>query len=115
MIKIVFNKIEKHFEMGVSDFPSHLFPAFSDLIQKDHGVIGGDIIKILITELPTELGKNPMGVYGNVLLRFPYFSSPVEELCGLSSDILLEKDLDHPADIMPLFERHAGSNTVNAF
>ena len=44
--------------MSISDFPSHLFFALSDLIQKGHGIIRGDIVKIPITELSTEFGKN---------------------------------------------------------
>ena len=58
--------------MSVSDFPGHLFPAFSDLIQKDHGVIGGDIVKISITKLPTRFVKNYfIGFYGAIAFELP--------------------------------------------
>jgi hypothetical protein len=67
------------------------------------------------TVLLQEIMDDPMGVYGNVLQQLPYFSSPAERLCERTSDRLLEKDLNPPADIVPLLERHAGSNTANAF
>jgi nicotinamidase-related amidase len=77
--------------------------------------IPAPIPKHQFTLLMQEIMDDPMGVYGNVLLRFPYFSSPAEELCGRALDSLLEKDLNHPADIMSLLEHYAGSNTAHAF
>ena len=65
--------------------------------------------------LMQEIIDDPMGVYGNVLLKLPYFSSPSERQFDQNADRLLEKDLDHSADVVPLLERHAGSNIANAF
>jgi len=84
--------------------------ALIDLIS-----IPAPILKDQFTLLMQEIMDDPMGIYGNVLLRFPYFSPPADGLCERTSDSLLEKDLSHPADIVPLLERHAGSNTANAF
>jgi hypothetical protein len=44
--------------MSISDLPGHSPFALSDLIQKEHGIICGDVVKIPIPELPTEPGKN---------------------------------------------------------
>ena len=73
------------------------------------------LLKHQFTELLKEIMGDPMGVYGNVLLRFPYFSTRVEASCDRTSDRLPEKDLDQPADIAPILERHAGSKTANEF
>lgn len=86
------------------------FYALMDLFS-----IPAPISKHQFTELLKEIMGDPMGVYGNVLLRLPYFPTPTEALCDRTSDRLPKKGLNHPAHIAPILERHAGNDTANAF
>ena len=92
------------------DWSEAPFYALIDLFS-----IPAPISKHQFTELLKEITGDPMGVYGNVLLRMPYFSTPAEALCDRTADRLPGKDLDHPADIKPILERHAGSSTADAY